>query len=92
LYKGSVVIQVISSVRTKSVTRRALAGAASTASTGSSWKQPWGEQENVTNHYNELTVRLRETNTPNRLMNITFRFLDDGVGFRQVLKNGLITD
>jgi hypothetical protein len=53
-----------------------------TSSFNETWKQPWGEQENVTNHYNELTVRLREKNTPNRLVNITFRVFDDGIGFR----------
>ncbi|NQU33665.1 MAG: glycoside hydrolase family 97 N-terminal domain-containing protein, partial [Bacteroidetes bacterium] len=46
------------------------------------WELPWGEQVEVRNHYNELMVNLQETDAPNRLMNITFRVFDDGIGFR----------
>lgn len=46
------------------------------------WEQPWGEQRIVNNHYNELTVNLREKIEPHRLMNLIFRSYDDGVAFR----------
>ncbi len=46
------------------------------------WKMPWGEQLEVRNHYNQLKVFLQEKKTPNRLLNITFRVFNDGVGFR----------
>ena len=46
------------------------------------WEMPWGEQETVENTFNELKVFLKETATPNRLVNIVFRVYDDGLGFR----------
>lgn len=46
------------------------------------WELPWGEQLKVVNHYNELTVSLKEDNASGRLMNIIFRVYDDGIGFR----------
>ncbi|MFO8000381.1 MAG: glycoside hydrolase family 97 protein [Marinilabilia sp.] len=46
------------------------------------WKTPWGEKREVENHYNEMTVALKETSEPHRLMNIHFRVFDDGFGFR----------
>lgn len=46
------------------------------------WQMPWGEQLDVVNHYNELTVELEETSELNRKVNIIFRIYDDGLGFR----------
>ncbi len=46
------------------------------------WEMPWGEQRFVENHFNEMKVQLRETNAPNRELDIYFRAYDDGVAFR----------
>jgi hypothetical protein len=46
------------------------------------WEMPWGEQLKVENHYNELIVRLQESEAPGRKFNIHFRVFDDGIGFR----------
>ncbi|MCR9052826.1 MAG: glycoside hydrolase family 97 N-terminal domain-containing protein, partial [bacterium] len=46
------------------------------------WEMPWGEQREVSNHYNELTVEVREMPPPNRRMRLIFRVYDDGFGFR----------
>jgi hypothetical protein len=46
------------------------------------WNLPWGEQENVVNHHNELRIELKENKAPHRLVNIVFRAFNDGVGFR----------
>ncbi|MDR0864937.1 MAG: glycoside hydrolase family 97 protein [Candidatus Symbiothrix sp.] len=46
------------------------------------WQQPWGEEVEVRNHYNELKVELQETTGEKRLLNIVFRAFDDGIGFR----------
>jgi len=46
------------------------------------WKMPWGEQLEVRNHYNQLKVFLQEKKVPKRLLNVTFRVFNDGVGFR----------
>lgn len=46
------------------------------------WEMPWGEQREVKNQYNQLTVSLKETMEPFRKLNIVFRVYDDGVGFR----------
>lgn len=46
------------------------------------WKMPWGEKKQVRNHYNQLSVQLKETGDHARQMNIVFRVYDDGIGFR----------
>jgi len=47
-----------------------------------SWKPVWGEVSSITNNYEQLTVRLKQKNSPGRLINIIFRVFDDGLGFR----------
>ena len=52
-----------------------------TDSKNETWTQPWGEDQDITNHYNELRVQL--FNKPKNLhLNITFRIFNDGLGFR----------
>ena len=46
------------------------------------WEMPWGEQQEVANHYNEVVVCLHEIMEPNCMLNIYFRAYDDGVAFR----------
>jgi hypothetical protein len=46
-----------------------------------SWKPVLGEQSNIVNHYNELTVFLTQMG-PGRKMNIIFKVYDEGVAFR----------
>lgn len=46
------------------------------------WSQPWGEEIEVRNHYNEMKIELREEKGKQRLLNVIFRAFDDGVGFR----------
>lgn len=46
------------------------------------WQMPWGEQLDVLNNYNELTIQLEESSQLKRQLNIVFRVYDDGVGFR----------
>lgn len=46
------------------------------------WKQPWGEEGEVRNHFNELRIYLQENNNLKRKLNIVFRIFNDGVGFR----------
>lgn len=48
------------------------------------WEQPWGEEVEVRNHYNELTLELEEKSGLHRRLSIVFRAFDDGVGFRYV--------
>ncbi len=45
------------------------------------WEPVWGEESHIRNHYNELLVKLRQTES-GRLMNVRFRLFDDGLGFR----------
>jgi len=54
----------------------------STRSFDETWEQPWGERRFVRNRYNELRVRLRETRSPLRALDVVFRLYDDGLGFR----------
>ena len=49
------------------------------------WTQPWGEVEEIRNHYNELRVDLEETTGAHRKMTVVFRVYDDGLGFRYEL-------
>lgn len=55
------------------------------------WEMPWGEQRHVRNHYNELLVKLEETQVPHRVFSMVFRVYDDGLGFRYEFpeQNGL---
>ncbi len=52
------------------------------ASLDETWEQPWGERNRSRNHYNEMRVKLRETNGARRELGVVFRLFDDGVGFR----------
>lgn len=45
------------------------------------WKPVWGEVSEITNHYNELAVTLKQAETA-RKMRIRFRLFNDGLGFR----------
>ena len=69
-----------------------------TSSFNETWQMPWGEQIDVVNKYNELSVSLQETVEPFRLLNIVFKVFDDGLGFRYEfpeqdnMKRVLITD
>ncbi|MCB2409628.1 glycoside hydrolase family 97 protein [Hymenobacter lucidus] len=47
-----------------------------------SWQPVWGEVKNIRNHYQQLTVHLRQAAAPGRLLDVTFRVFADGVGFR----------
>jgi alpha-glucosidase len=46
------------------------------------WERVWGKRKSVTNHYNQLTLELRETVKPRRLINLHFRVYDDAVALR----------
>ena len=45
------------------------------------WKPVWGQVSEIRNHYEEVTVHLKQQST-NRLLDIIFRVFADGVGFR----------
>ncbi len=53
-----------------------------TVSYDNTWTQPWGEVMDIQEHYNQLQVTLGESTSESRVMMITFRVFDDGVGFR----------
>lgn len=46
------------------------------------WEMPWGEQRQVENSYNQITLRLEEEEAPNRQLHILFKAYNDGIGFR----------
>ncbi len=48
------------------------------------WAQSWGEDIEVRNHYNELTLDLEERDGLKRQLSIVFRLFDDGLGFRYI--------
>ena len=52
-----------------------------TAAFNETWQPVLGEQSNIINHYNELTIALIQMGT-NRRMNIVFRVFDEGIAFR----------
>ncbi|RZJ26218.1 MAG: glycoside hydrolase family 97 protein, partial [Flavobacterium sp.] len=51
-----------------------------TRSFNETWHPVLGEQSDIVNHYNELTVFLQQDN--GRKMNIIFRAFDEGIAFR----------
>lgn len=46
------------------------------------WTQVWGEEQDIREHYNELSLRLEAADGPARTLLVTFRVFDDGLGFR----------
>ena len=46
------------------------------------WQPVWGEVKNIRNHYQQLTVHLRQPAATGRLLDVVFRVFADGVGFR----------
>jgi hypothetical protein len=46
------------------------------------WKPVWGEVSSINNNYEQFVVKLRQTKSPNRLINLNFRVFADGVGFQ----------
>ncbi|MDJ0905717.1 MAG: glycoside hydrolase family 97 protein [Woeseiaceae bacterium] len=55
--------------------------AETTATSDSTWEQPWGERRVVRDQYNELLVTF-EADDPKRRFSVRFRVHDDGLGFR----------
>lgn len=53
----------------------------STREIDETWNPVWGEESQIRNHCNEMTVTLRQTSS-NRFMKICFRVFDDGMGLR----------
>ena len=47
-----------------------------------SWQPVWGEVKTIRNHYQQLTVHLRQVAAPGRRLDVVFRVFADGVGFR----------
>ncbi len=52
------------------------------ASQNETWEMPWGEQRQVVNNYNEVTIHLEEKVAPKRKFDVIFKVYDDGIGFR----------
>lgn len=50
-----------------------------------SWNWWFGAESHIRDHYNQLTVLLRETREPDRLLDVVFRVYNSGVAFRYVL-------
>jgi len=46
------------------------------------WQPAWGEQKNIRNHYEQLSVHLQQKKAPGRTLDLVFKVFDDGVGFR----------
>ena len=57
-------------------------GKVTRSSLDETWSQPWGEDAQVRNHYNEMRVRLQEKKMKKRNLDVVFRAFDDGVAFR----------
>src|SRR5690606_14673211 len=55
---------------------------AKTTSFNETWKQVWGEKQEIINNYNQLDVILEEKSEKKRKLEIQFRAFNDGVAFR----------
>jgi alpha-glucosidase len=58
--------------------------AADTSSTDETWNQVWGEKQKIRNHFNQLSIALRESDNKKRNIEIEFRAYDDGIAFRYI--------
>ncbi len=59
-----------------------LAEQVSTRSHDAQWQPVWGQRAQIRDHYNEITLNLRESAAPGRQFTLVFRSFDDGVAFR----------
>jgi hypothetical protein len=50
--------------------------------TDETWEPVWGEVAHIRNHYEQVTVHLKQQNSPKRLLDIVFRVFEDGAAFR----------
>lgn len=48
----------------------------------SSWEQPWGERQWVTDNHNELVLTFQQSDEAARQINVRLRVFNDGIGFR----------
>ncbi|HET7102336.1 MAG TPA: glycoside hydrolase family 97 N-terminal domain-containing protein, partial [Terriglobia bacterium] len=55
------------------------------ASHDTTWTNAFGAVRNVRDHYNQLTVSLRESQAPGRRLDLIFRAYDSGIAFRYLL-------
>jgi hypothetical protein len=46
------------------------------------WSPVWGEVSHIINNYKQLKITLNQQDSLNRLMILTFRLFNDGLGFR----------
>jgi hypothetical protein len=46
------------------------------------WHPIWGEESAIRNHYKEVKITLQQHDAEGRIMMITFRVFDDGLGFK----------
>lgn len=46
------------------------------------WEPVWGEVSHIRDHYEQVTIHLKQQDLPRRAMDIVFRVFADGVGFR----------
>ncbi|KGJ88086.1 glycoside hydrolase family 97 protein [Thalassotalea sp. ND16A] len=51
-------------------------------SVNSSWQQPWGERETITDHHNELQVTFAANRETVNTYTLRVRVFNDGLGFR----------
>jgi len=51
-------------------------------SVNETWQPVWGEVGNIRNHYEQLTIHLKQQQAPGYLLDIVFRVFEDGMGFR----------
>ena len=49
------------------------------------WQNPLGTKRDIRDHFNEITVSLREKSALHRRLDIIFRAYDEGVAFRYIL-------
>ena len=49
------------------------------------WKPLWGEDAEIRNHYNQLTIHLQQKQNPKSKMQVIFRAYNDGIAFRYVI-------
>ena len=57
-------------------------GKVTRSSLDETWSQPWGEDAQVRNRYNEVKLHLQEKGGAKRALDVVFRAFDDGMAFR----------
>jgi alpha-glucosidase len=62
------------------------------SNSNTTWTQVWGENEEIVNNFNQLSISLQEKKGLKRQLNLVFKVYNDGIGFRYEIPKQIYID